>query len=146
MDFIEKLANLSKTLRNKIQQLKNYEKEVDILLVADSVKIIIVTNWQMKELYDEICNDEKEMEDLIFDCIEVFFHSIYFIVQFYDVELPELENYRQSLKEMRSSVLLSILYSFLQSRQIWSRIQKKISSKRLISEINQLLERFAFFF
>lgn len=34
----------------------------------------------MKELYDEICNDEKEMEDLIFDCIEVFFHSIYLIV------------------------------------------------------------------
>lgn len=45
MDFIEKLANLSKTLRNKIQQLNNYEKEVDILQVADSVKIIIVTNW-----------------------------------------------------------------------------------------------------
>ena len=100
----------------------------------------------MKELYDEICNDEKEMEDLIFDCIEVFFHSIYFIVQFYDVELPELENYRQSLKEMRSSVLQSIMDSFLQSRQIWSRIQKKISSKRLISERNQLLERFALFY
>ena len=146
MDFIEKLANLSKTLRNKIQQLKNYEKEVDILQVADSVKIIIVTNWQMKELYDQICNDEKEMEDLIFDCIEVFFHSIYIRVQFYDVELPELENYRQSLKEMRSSVLQSILNSFLQSRQIWSRIQKKISSKRLISERNQLLERFALFY
>ena len=58
----------------------------------------------MKELYDEICKDEKEMEDLIFDCIEVFFHSIYFIVQFYDVELPELETYRQSLKEIRATV------------------------------------------
>ena len=44
MDFIEKLVNLSKTLRTKIQQLKKYEKEVDILQVADSVKILIASD------------------------------------------------------------------------------------------------------
>ena len=107
MDSIENLANLQKALKEQTHQLEEYSSKPNSSKFFESVSLFLLiyaSHEQIKELYETICKEEKEMEDLIFECVEVFLHHYSIIIQFYDIELPEVENYRKFLKDTRITV------------------------------------------
>ncbi|KAK8793802.1 hypothetical protein WA171_002932, partial [Blastocystis sp. BT1] len=103
MDHIEQLANLKHQLSTEIHKLET----------------TVEGNVQIDEQHDRVCQMEKEMEDTINDCID-----------FYEIELPEIESFRSALRDFR-----------LRSRKAWSTIQQRRKNEQIRTERDLLLQK-----
>ena len=70
MDSLSTVANLGYSIQKKNSEL---EKSLNDKNATDSetVWFMVQCNAQLLSMHDEICSMENEMEEVLFDCVEV---------------------------------------------------------------------------
>mgnify|MGYP004664911585 CR=1 FL=1 len=81
MDSISTLANLSHTIKKRNDELEKCLHDVHEANRREEVSLSWLYHAQIVHMHEEICSLEKEMEDVLFECVEVsLFYCIHSVV------------------------------------------------------------------